>query len=168
MLIRVASRANDRAKKREPGWMHDELTAMTFSALAIEALCNSIGNRVFSEWEDFESSSPLAKLRLLTDRLNIKYSKDKEPCATALWLIKFRNLIAYAKPEVLIHEEIISDEDYDECLFDFPKSKLEKWITSQHADRAVRGAKKIKNAFIDAMPPRRHSWTFDCWLVWEH
>lgn len=153
MLIRVASRANERAKKREPGWMYEELTAMTFSALAIEALCNSIGSRVFADWDDFESSSPTAKLRLLADRLGIKYAKDKEPWATALWLVKFRNLIAHAKPEVLVEEQVINEEDYDERVFDAPQSKFERWITPQHAARAVRGAQKIKDVLIGGMKP---------------
>lgn len=154
MLIRVASRANDRAKKREPGWMYEELTAMTFSALAIEALCNAIGDRVFADWKDFESASPNAKLRLLADRLGLKYSKDVEPWATARWLVKFRNLIAHAKPELLVEEKIITEQDYDERLFDAPKAKLEKWINSPNADRAVCGAEEIKELLIRGMPPQ--------------
>ena len=133
--------------------MYEELTAMTFSALAIEALCNSIGDRVFAEWDDFESSSPNAKLRLLADRLGVKYIKDKEPWATARWLVKFRNLVAHAKPEVLVEEKLITEEEYDERLFDAPKSKLEKWINAANADRAVRGAAQIKDVLIRSMPP---------------
>jgi hypothetical protein len=152
MLIRTASLANKRAKKRERGWMYDELTAMTFSALAIEALCNSIGNRVFSDWDDYESSSPNAKLRLLADRLGLKYTKEKEPWSTARWLVKFRNLIAHAKPELIVEEKLITQEELDKRLFDAPKSKLEKWINAGNADRAVRGAEDIKEALIRSMP----------------
>jgi len=164
MLIRVASRANERAKKHEPGWMYDELTAMTFSALAIEALCNSIGDRVFDEWDDFESSSPNAKLRLLTGRLGVKYVKDEEPWATARWLVKFRNLVAHAKPEVIVEEKLINQEEYDERLFDAPKSKLEKWINEANADRAVRGAEQIKDVLIGNMPSEETlGLTADAW-----
>ena len=152
-FIRVASLANERAKKQEPGWFYDELIAMTFSALAIEALCNSIGERVFAEWDDYESSSPNAKLRLLADRLGVKYAKDKEPWATGRWLVKFRNLVAHAKPEVIVEEKLISEEEYDQRLFDAPKSKLEKWINAPNADRAVRGAKQIKDIFLKSMQP---------------
>ena len=153
MLIRTASLANKRAKKREPGWIYLELTAMTFSALAIEALCNSIGDRVFSDWDDYESSSPNAKLRMLADRLSLKYVKDREPWSTARWLVKFRNLIAHAKPELIVEEKLITQEELDRRLFDAPKSKLEKWINASNADRAVRGAEAIKEALIRNMPP---------------
>lgn len=153
MLIRAASRANKRAKEHEPGWQHDALAAMTFSALAIEALCNAIGERIFSDWDDFESSTPNAKLRLLADRLGVKYSKNEEPWATALWLVKFRNLVAHAKPEVLVEERVITaQEEYKERLFDMPRSKLEKLITSGNADRAVRCATTIKDVLIRNMP----------------
>jgi len=152
MLIRTASLANKRAKERQPGWMYDELIAMTFSALAIEALCNSIGNRMFSDWEDYESSSPNAKLRLLADRLGLKYAKDKEPWCTARWLVKFRNLIAHAKPELIVEERMITQEELDKRLFDAPKAKLEKWINAGNAHRAVRGAEAIKEALIRSMP----------------
>ena len=37
------------------------ITAITMSALAIEALCNAVGERVVKDWPDFESSSPKAK-----------------------------------------------------------------------------------------------------------
>src|SRR5688500_6340522 len=84
MLIRVASVALTRAKTGEHEVAADALIVMTFSALAIEALCNSIGERVFKHaaWEDFESASPNAKLRLLAGRLELKYEKDKEPWGT--------------------------------------------------------------------------------------
>jgi hypothetical protein len=153
MLIRAAELANKRAKKQARGWIHDELAAMTFSALAIEALCNSIGDRVFKDWDDFETSSPNAKLRLLADRLGLKYLKDKEPWCTARWLVKFRNLVAHAKPELIIEEKLITQEELDQRLFDRPRSKLEKWITAANADRAVRGAEAIKEALIRSMPP---------------
>lgn len=155
MLIRAASIANERAKKREPGWMFDELSAMTFSALAVEALCNSIGDKIVSDWDDFESASPNAKLRLLAERLGIKYNKDEEPWATARQLVKFRNLVAHAKPQVIVEEEIMTQEQYDKRLFDVPKSKLEKLITASNADRAVRIVEEIKDLLIGKMEPEQ-------------
>src|SRR3954471_2833467 len=96
MLIRAAEIARDRGTEKKPGWMFDELSAMTFAALAIEALCNSIGDRVVPGWaKDFESASPNAKLRILSGRLGLEYDEDKEPWVGARELIKFRNLVAH-------------------------------------------------------------------------
>lgn len=152
MLIRAAEIARDRAKEKKPGWMFDELTAMTFAALAIEALCNSIGDRVIEGWEkDFESSSPNAKLRILTKELGIKYEKDTEPWSAARELIKFRNLVAHAKPQVIVEERVMTQEEYDKRLFDVPESKLEKLINSANADRAVRTVQKMKDILIEKL-----------------
>jgi hypothetical protein len=69
MLIAAARSALQDAEAKGPGSFYSELTAMTFSALAIEALCNSIGERMLEDWKDFESATPIAKLRLLASRL---------------------------------------------------------------------------------------------------
>lgn len=152
MLIRAAVIAMDRGKEKKPGWMFDELAAMIFAALAIEALCNSIGDRVIEDWDkDYESASPNAKLRILAKYLMIAYNKDKEPWRGARELIKFRNLVAHAKPQVILEEEIMTQEQYDSRLFDVPKSKLEKLITVSNAERAVRTVKKIKEVLIEKL-----------------
>lgn len=154
MLIRAAVIARDRGKEKKPGWMFDELSAMTFSALAIEALCNSIGERVIENWKkDFESSSPIAKLRILARQLGIKYEKDKEPWAGARDLIKFRNLVAHAKPQLILEENVMTQEESDKRLFDVPKSKLEKLVTAASANRAVQTVQKIKDILISKLEP---------------
>jgi hypothetical protein len=156
MLIRAAVIARDRGSEKKPGWMFDELSAMTFSALAIEALCNSIGHRVIDDWDkDFESASPNAKLRILTKRLEIKYDKNKEPWAGARELIKFRNLVAHAKPQLIVEEKLMTQEEYDKRLFDIPQSKLESLITAANADRAVRTVEKLKELLIEKLDPEQ-------------
>jgi len=153
MLIEVARVANERAVKQEPGWFYDALTTMTFSALAVEALCNSIGERKVEDWEDYESSSPNAKLRLLAGRLSINYKKSEEPWFTARWLIKFRNRIAHAKPEFIKEERLLTQEELDKRLFDRPDSKLEREITIANAARALEATTSLKNILCAAISP---------------
>src|SRR6478736_259908 len=71
VLIGVAKSALERAQKKEPGWLYDELVAMTFSAMALEALANAFGERLVVRWKDYESASPIAKLRVVATRLEI-------------------------------------------------------------------------------------------------
>jgi hypothetical protein len=153
MLINAASHAKKAAARKEPGWFYDHLAMMTFSALAIEALCNSIGKRVVADWEDFESSSPNAKLRILAKQLAVPYDKEKEPWSTARWLVAFRNRIAHAKPEFIVEERIMTQEEHDKQLFDDPKSKLEKEISGGNADRALQAAERIKDLLIEKLNP---------------
>ncbi len=113
-LLRVASAELDRATKKEPGWFDSTFVVLTFSALAVEALSNAIGNRVVSDWKDFESASPNAKVRLLAERLDIPYSANDEPWRTVRWLGKFRNLVAHAKPELVLHDQFITEHEANE------------------------------------------------------
>ena len=148
MLIRAASRANDAAAKKGAGWGLDVLATMTFSALAIEALCNSIGKCVVSDWKDFESASPNAKVRLLAHKLGVAYSKDAEPWSRARWLVTFRNLVAHAKLELVAEELLLTQEEHDKRLFDKPKSKLEKLLTFGNSSRALRAAEQLKDILV--------------------
>ena len=156
MLIRAAAIARDRGKEKSPGWMFDELSAMTFSALAVEALCNSIGDRVIDHWDkDFESASPNAKLRILANRLGIEYDKDAEPWASVRALMKFRNLVAHSKPQLIVEEDVMTQEEYDKRLFEVPQSKLERLITAANADRAVRTVEHLKDILIEKLEPQQ-------------
>jgi hypothetical protein len=79
--------------------------------------------------------------------------QDKEPWSGARELIKFRNLIAHAKPQLVIEEKVMTQEEHDRRLFDVPESKLEKLINAANADRAVRTVQKIKDILIKKMQP---------------
>jgi len=96
MLIGAARAAVEDAEAKRPGWFYSQLTAITLCGLAIEAICNAIGKRIIPDWKDFESAGPNAKLRLLCDRLNVKYDRHAEPWSSARWLSKQRNAIALA------------------------------------------------------------------------
>jgi hypothetical protein len=143
MLIRTAQRAYTLAEKQGPGWMYDALVTMTFSGLAIEALCNSVGAHVISDWKDFESLNPNAKLRIVTERLGLAYEKTAEPWSSIHRLVKFRNMVAHAKPEFVIQEEIIPQDEYDRRDFDVPESKLEKLLTIGNARRSLHAAEEV-------------------------
>lgn len=164
MLIQAAAHAKKAAAKKDPGWFYHLLATITFSALAIEAICNSVGERVVVDWQDFEGSSPNAKLRLLAERLSVPYSKLDEPWSTARQLVKFRNLIAHAKPEFIIEERVMTQDENEKRLFDQPKSKLETLITSGNADRALQAAEKIKDLFLQELTPdQKLGLTIDGW-----
>jgi hypothetical protein len=164
MLIGAARAALEDANQRRPGWFYSELTAITLSALSIEAMCNAIGNRIIDGWKDFESASPLAKLRLLCERLNISYDKSKEPWASAIWLCHFRNLIAHAKPEIIAEEYVWTRDEYDSRRKDEPKSKLERLITLGNAAKALRTAESIKTSLCEKISPEDRSGLYsDAW-----
>ena len=140
ILIGSAMLALERARKREPGWLYDELVAITFSAMALEALANAFGERLIQRWKvDYESASPIAKLRIISANLRIPEPDfERDPWAFALWLTRFRNKVAHAKPESIKFDTTMSGAEFEKSRFELPKSKLELEISLENAERALK------------------------------
>lgn len=153
-LIRIAKLQLSIAEAQEPGWFNNAFIAITFSALAIEALSNAVGDRVVPEWKDFESASPTAKIRLLAERLDVSYSSDTEPWQTIRWLGKFRNLVAHPKPQVVVKESLVTASEAHERPHGPPDSKLEQQVTIGNARQAVAALEKAKLALCEKTIPR--------------
>lgn len=151
-LLRVARIELAKAERKEVGWFDSTFVALTFSALAIEALGNAIGNRIVPDWKDFETASPTAKIRLLAERLGLSYSSNNEPWRTICWLGKFRNLVAHPKPEPILDDQFITEGDADKRLIDPPKSKLEHQVTVGNAKRAFEAVEETKVLLCDKIP----------------
>jgi len=148
ILIGAAKNALENAEARVPGWLYYELTAITFSALALEALTNSFGEKLVARWEDFErGANPVAKLRIICSQLNVQPDFEKEPWATTLWLMKFRNKVAHAKPEPINFDKTMSEEDFKKIQFEFPQSKFEMEITLKNAKRSIDAIDSILELF---------------------
>ena len=164
MLLGAARMSLEDANEKKPGWFYSELITITFCALALEALCNAFGERFVENWSDFESSTPIAKLRIICSQLNIESDFTKEPWSRAVWLIRFRNKIAHAKPEFIEQNEIWNRDEYDDLREEAPKSKLEKQISPNNANKAYEAAVAIKDALCDGIPiEQQHGLRSDGW-----
>jgi post-segregation antitoxin (ccd killing protein) len=152
MLLGAARMSLEDAESRKPGWFYAELAALTMSGLAVEAICNAVGDRVFTDWKDFENASPIAKLRLICDKLGVPFDSKREPWSTALWLGKFRNEIAHAKPEFVTESHVWTREEYKRWRTKEPKSEIEKKITLGNAKRAVKRVIEIKDLLCLKVP----------------
>jgi len=153
MLLGAARTALEDAADKKPGHFYSTLTSITMSSLAIEALCNAFGERVVSNWPDFESSSPKAKVRIICGELGIQYLAEEEPWSTVIWLGKFRNMIAHAKPELVSQNYTWTREEYEKKDGLKPESKIEKEITIGHAQRAYDQITNLKYLFCEKIPP---------------
>ena len=153
MLLGAARAALEDAKSKRPGWFYSELIAITMSSLAIEALCNAVEERVVDNWKDFESSSPKAKLRVICKELNIEYDSKKEPWSSVVWLSKYRNEVAHAKPQLLNENYTWTREEYEKKDGFKPQSKLEKKITLGNAERAYTQITELKSILCSKIPP---------------
>jgi hypothetical protein len=156
-LLRIARDDLSKAQKKEPGWADCQFSSIVFSALVTEAFCNAVGIKVIDNWNDFESASPIAKLRLICEHLNIKFDSRSAPWDTIVWLSKIRNLIAHPKGESLIHESIITEYEHKtEEYRNAPKSKLEKEITLGNAKRAIESVDLIIDMICNKLTPEQN------------
>ncbi len=153
ILISAANTALDDAKAKRPGYLYYELTAIMFSALALEALANSFGDHLILRWKDYESSSPIAKLRIVCDSLRIVVDFDHEPWSTVLWLVKFRNKVAHAKPESIRSEALMSEVEFEAKGRDMPESAMEKEISLPNAERSVTAVESILEMLYGKLDP---------------
>ena len=151
-LLRIARHSLNNAKRKEPGWADDEFLAITLSALAIEAICNAVGERAVNDWQDFESCNPTAKARIICTRLHIEYNSSREPWATLLWLSKFRNLVAHPKAATIAESKVVSEQDHAQGTYrTAPKSKLEKRVTLQNAEKAIKAVDAALSLFCEKL-----------------
>lgn len=166
-LLRIARHCLDNARKKEPGWADDEFLAITLSALAIEAICNAVGERAVNGWGDFESCNPTAKARIVCARRHIEYDSSLEPWATLRWLSKFRNLIAHPKAETIAESKVVSKQEHKQGTHrTAPKSKLEKLVTFQNAENAIKAVDAALSLFCEKLSvEERFGVSGDVWSV---
>lgn len=164
-LLRAADNFLFAAEQNEPFCSDGHFVSLVMSSLAVESLCNTTGELVVQDWKDFESASPRAKIRLICAHLDIAYDKQQEPFISLLWVIKFRNKIAHAKPEPLSEELIASQEEYEALISgDGPQSELEKQISVDAARRALNAIEQFQELIYGKLPEEsKHLVASDLW-----
>ncbi len=154
-LLIIAKENLNNSQKKEFGNFNNYFTAIALSSLAIEALCNAVGEKVIHKWIDFESCSPAAKIRLICEHLSIGYDAAKEPWGTLVWLCKTRNLIAHPKAESIICEDVITSQEHDSFEYGDAPSKLEKRITLENAKKSVASVESLIELFCEKLSPEQ-------------
>lgn len=163
-LLGVASMTLEDAENKKPGYYYLQMITITFSALAIEAIANSLGAHFIDRWKDFENASPIAKLRLICDYFNIEINFESKPWSTILWLMKLRNKIAHAKPELIYLNKIMTEEKFKKIKYETPQSKLDEYITLSKAKEALESVEEIKNLLCSKIPEEeRFEFSSDSW-----
>jgi hypothetical protein len=134
----------DAGKERAEGSFHQFLASLVFTAFALEAYLNWLGEKVFRHWEYMNRLSPLEKLQLLSDHLQIDLSLGSRPLQTVKALFKFRNSVAHAKPELLKEETVeVVNEHLDATLGTFILSDWEQYCNATNAERSREDVESI-------------------------
>jgi hypothetical protein len=83
--------------------------------------------------------------------LRVEPDFKEEPWSATLWLVKFRNKVAHAKPESVKFDKTMTEEDLRKIQFEFPRSKLEMQINLESAKRSVSAIDQILELFYPQM-----------------
>jgi hypothetical protein len=163
-LWRVVERQLEHAMGTPKGAFYDDLVAMVFALLALEAYLNFVGERIAPEiWKDereFFRREPYrgfdGKLRKVLELVGIaEPARDVRPYST-VWLLKdLRDLIAHAKP--MRFGSIIEHRvDEEPSIFHSP---LRDVITHENAERARDDIKTfIESIHAAAIPKVNDIW----------
>ena len=152
MPLRAARIGLDEAERHEPGELYRCLTSITFSAVGTEALVNAVSSRIDPDWLKRERDPTELKLEWLVGALGLQRNPQSEPWSTVTWLLRVRNDIAHAKPELIESSRVITQQHYDAACFEMPEAKLERELTLGNARRAVAAAESLKDMLCSAVP----------------
>jgi hypothetical protein len=152
MLLNAAARALEFAKAKSEAYWWDWLGAILYCSLSIEAIGNTYGETFISQWQDFESASPLAKIRLVAEHCRIQPDFSVHPWGIVPELIRFRNRIAHAKLEDISVDAVYPQADYEKYLYAKPESKLEKMVTERFAQQSYDCIYEILRLFATRLP----------------
>jgi hypothetical protein len=126
----------DHAKAEPNGSSYPALASLTFSAFALEAFLNHIGERLFETWRDIEPLSPRAKVNVLCERIGLTPDWGTQPWQVVPEIIAFRNKVAHGKNEILrVEKEVPQDEKYNQIFNEFLFADWQSYATADKAER---------------------------------
>lgn len=122
-------------KAQQPGCYYSLLSAFLLSAFTLEAYLNYVGPMVERGWEDFDRSSPLAKLRHVACLLGLSLKSSTRPLQTIVALFSFRNCMAHPRALPVVEEYSCTLVRYESDFYKEPRPPWMAFATEQNACR---------------------------------
>jgi hypothetical protein len=141
-LYIAAVEALKQAKNSEEGRFYTCMTAELFSAFCVEAFLNYFGKEKVSHWEKLEKKlSPLEKLEIICDEIELKVDFEKRPFQSFNSMFKLRNLMVHGKPEHLFADEVQHIRKNEKPKL--PETKWETLINLKTASKFTEDTQKM-------------------------
>ena len=153
ILLGAARHSLNGCKDKTLGCSYNRLMAITFSAIAVEAMANSFGDRFIDDWASHEYDTTVEKVKLLNSHLKVTADFQKEPWAAVSWLARYRNDVVHAKPEFLESEHIIPEFVYEKKKRTHSLADIEKQATYGNAARCVGSVGDLLYIWCDHIDP---------------
>lgn len=147
-------------QEQELGSGHQFRASLVFTAFALEAYLNHIGQDVYACWEQIEPKlGPEQKLSLLCEKLAIKQDWSCQPWQTIRTLCRFRNSIAHGRGQELNEESSVPVQHFrpGASFFEMPLCEWEKFVTAESAVRAREDVLKICELLASKSGKDKHS-----------
>jgi len=133
------------------GCFYHFMASLTFTAFTLEAYLNHIGIKVFKSWENLESLSPLSKLNIIAEKLEIDINFGRRPWQVMKNLFRFRNEIAHGKSEIIKVSKVMSERKHQKEEFNgFEPTSWEKFCTENNALKARKDVEEIVHSLYKA------------------
>ena len=133
-LHEVSRYTNELAIKDKDHQANYLIISMLFSALALEAFLNHIGNILFSKWADLDMLKHREKLTIISDKLNYQIDFGRRPWQTYEEIFSLRNRLVHAKTEIVDLDFPIIEEG-DE--FQLPSASWQKELTHLQCQKFI-------------------------------
>lgn len=117
------------------------LSSAVLTAFAFEAYLNHAGDVTFECWEELDRLPPMAKLELLSEKLNVSFPEGHgaRPLQTVHKLLNLRNTIAHGRSgEINIKPLIRTTENYQTALNEEVLTDWEKLVQTDEFAKRVR------------------------------
>lgn len=136
-----------------PAWQSHTAVAMTFTALALEGLANTLGVALCPTWIDTYERKPLDdKFKAIRRLLGINIDWNKHPWSSLTNLIEFRHAMVHPKHELVVEGPFTAAAEHLPEFLDFPLSSVERAMTPENALLAIRTFDDIFDVLYQATP----------------
>ena len=132
-MYAVAYRFFSQANPKPDAWFYPCLASLTFFAFTFEAYLNHLGSTLFKSWDDLEQLSPMKKLNVIAERLELTVQFGEKPFQIIKQLFSFRNKIAHGKSELVEDGLTVPMADPGDALHTIPMTSWEEFCTLQTA-----------------------------------
>jgi hypothetical protein len=140
-------------KRKEHESWYDLMACMTTTAFSVEAILNTFGHIAIKDFGDFESCSPLAKMRILCEELKIEFNKSRSPFNSIVKLLKLRNKFAHPKFKILWFESEEMDLSKAQALYNEGEMlhELEKALKPELVKASLQAVKEFENMVKESL-----------------
>ena len=142
-MLKAARLALEEGNKNEEGQFFHSMNTIVYSAFALEAFFNHLGEHFYDDWSKRERKLPKKKkFTTFLKKCNIDYSLNKEPFNSAIEAFTFRDQLAHGKTEEINISKTVELSEQEERFFTIENDWTE-FCKIENANRIFENTKEL-------------------------